>query len=111
MLVRNLFANLPIQSSIEQFDELAQGGKFRLSRIVSMGQSTPPGEWYDQSEDEWVVLLQGSAVLRFEEPSCQLELSPGDYVLILAHRRHRVETTDLDLPSVWLALHFSAEAV
>src|SRR3954447_24913655 len=102
MRVSNLFADLTMHASMEQCDELAHGGEFRLLRILSTGQATPPGEWYDQTEDEWVVLLQGSAVLRFEDPSCELELSPGDHLLIPAHRRHRIEKTDPDMPSVWL---------
>jgi cupin 2 domain-containing protein len=78
----------------------------RLERIVSDGHATPPGEWYDQERDEWVVLLQGGAGLRFEGEDRVLVMQPGDYVLIPAHRRHRVEWTEGAQKSIWLALHF-----
>ena len=81
-------------------------GNFRLERIVSNGQATPPGEWYDQDTHEWVALLSGGAGLRFEDEAEPRVLRPGDYLLIPAHRRHRVEWTDPGTPTVWLALHY-----
>jgi cupin 2 domain-containing protein len=81
-------------------------GRVRLERIVSTGHATPPGQWLDQDRTEWVTVLRGQASLRFEdEPEPRL-LSPGDYVLIPAHRRHRVEWTDPGEPTIWLALHY-----
>lgn len=103
----NLFAGLPPEIPEEIFETILAAGHFRLERIASAGQATPPGEWYDQDNHEWVALLAGSAALRFEdEPEPRL-LRPGDYLLIPAHRRHRVEWTDPDRPTVWLALHYS----
>ena len=78
----------------------------RLERIVSIGHATPAGHWHDQDRDEWVLLLRGSAGLRFEGDAAAVTLRPGDHVLIPAHRRHRVEWTDAAEPTVWLALHF-----
>ena len=95
-------------SDRERFEELLRGGPFRLERIISTGQATPPGQWYDQQQAEWVVLLSGAARLRFEDESSDRELQPGDYVLIAAHRRHRVQWTAPDQVTVWLALHFDA---
>ena len=101
----NLFEAMPAEISAEIFQVLLQTHNFRLERIVSRGQATPQGKWYDQDTHEWVVLLSGSACLRFEaEPD--LVLHPGDYLLIPAHRRHRVEWTDPTQPTVWLALHY-----
>ena len=77
----------------------------RLERIVSHGQATPPGEWFDRDRDDWVVLLRGGAGLLFEGESESQVLRPGDYLLIPAHARHRVEWTASDEPTVWLALH------
>ncbi len=89
----------------ELFETLLHAPHFKLERIVSTGQATPPGQWYDQERAEWVILLQGSAGLRIEgEEICTL--SPGDHVLIPAHVRHRVEWTDPARPTVWLGLHF-----
>ena len=93
----------------ERFDELLSGRSFRLERIVSTGQATPPDEWYDQNDDEWVVLLTGSATLRFTDPQETIDLEAGDWLLIPAHRRHRVEQTAIDRPTVWLALHASSD--
>ncbi|MFZ5448429.1 MAG: cupin domain-containing protein [Thermodesulfobacteriota bacterium] len=101
----NLFADLPPEIPAEIFQVLLKTNNFRLERIVSGGQATPPGEWYDQDTHEWVVLLTGSASLRFEDEPERL-LRPGDHLSIPAHRRHRVEWTDPTRPTVWLALHY-----
>lgn len=76
----------------------------RIERIVSSGQTTPPGEWYDQTADEWVALLAGSAALQFDDGT-RVEMAPGDWLLIPAHARHRVAATSVDPPCVWLAVH------
>jgi cupin 2 domain-containing protein len=83
---------------------LAAEGNWRLERIHSCQASSPPGFWYDQSEHEWVVLLQGSARLEFDGEEHQRELCRGDSLLIPAHQRHRVAATDPSPGSVWLAL-------
>ena len=92
----NLFAPIPPEITEEIFQVLLETGVFRLERIVSGGQATPPGEWYDQDTHEWVALLTGGAGLRFEDEAEPRVLGPGDYLLIPAHRRHRVEWTDPD---------------
>lgn len=102
----NLYRPLPPPADDEVFDDLASGGEFTLQRIVSTGQATAEGEWYDQTTDEWVVLLTGSARLRFETGDELLEMKPGNYVHIPAHCRHRVESTAAGEETVWLALHF-----
>jgi cupin 2 domain-containing protein len=103
----NLFAPVADAKGVEVLEQLLQGRQFRLERIVSTGQTTPPGQWYDQATHEWVVLLSGSARLRLEGDDDLLDLSPGDYVNIPARRRHRVEYTDPNKETVWLALHYS----
>jgi cupin 2 domain-containing protein len=77
----------------------------RIERIVSSGQASPPGFWYDQPDDEFVVLLSGGARLRFEDGDVTFDLKPGDWVEIPAHVRHRVESTQAESPTVWLAIH------
>lgn len=79
----------------------------RIERIVSTGQATPAGEWYDQPGDEWVALLTGRATIRFADGVLH-EMGPGDWLLIPARARHRVEATSEDPPCVWLAVHLSA---
>lgn len=83
---------------------------FKLERIVSAGHSTPEGEWYDQDRDEWVILLTGSAGLSFEGEDGIRAMKPGDYVLIPAHTRHRVEWTDRHEKTVWLVLHIDCKS-
>jgi cupin 2 domain-containing protein len=102
----NLFAALPTRAAEELVTVLASGPHVRIERIVSTGQASPPGFWYDQDWNEWVVLLSGAARLRFaDEPEARV-LEPGDFVDIAAHRRHRVEATDPAGPTVWLAVHY-----
>lgn len=102
--VGNLYGNLATPRGREVFDELLARPGVRIERIVSTGQASPPGEWHDQAGDEWVALLAGRATLLFEGGD-RLELSPGDWLLIPAHARHRVEATSSDPPCVWLAVH------
>ena len=99
----NLFAGLPRSTAEkEQFLELLSRPGLRIERIVSTGQSSPPDFWYDQPEDEWVVLLQGSAELGFAD-GARLALEPGDWVELPAGCPHRVEATAVG--TVWLAVH------
>jgi cupin 2 domain-containing protein len=102
----NLYAEIPRVLAAELVEPLVETNDLRLERIVSTGHTTPAGEWYDQQRDEWVLLAKGRARLRFETPDETLDLRAGDYVLIPAHRRHRVEETDPAEATVWLALHF-----
>jgi cupin 2 domain-containing protein len=108
--ILNLLAGLPAPLADERFEQLLSGGAFRLERIVSQGQASPPGFWYDQPQDEWVLLLQGSAGLSFAAEEQSIILRSGDCLLIPARQRHRVEWTDPQVPTVWLALHFAAGA-
>jgi len=101
----NLFAGVPPALAAERFDVLVERPGLRIERIVSTAHATPPGQWYDQDRDEWVVVLRGGAELRFEDQDAVVTLQPGDWVLIPAHRRHRVEWTDPREPTVWLAVH------
>ncbi len=103
----NLFADIRAANSpAEQFEELLSRSGFRVERIVSSGQASPPGFWYDQDVGEWVVLLSGTAELQFENEAESRALVPGDWVNIEAHRRHRVNWTDPSQPTVWLAIHY-----
>ena len=103
--MQNLFRDLAATGSTETFETLLDGDRFQLERIVSAGHVTPAGEWYDEAAEEWVVLLAGSARLRFEDEPEARTLRPGDWLLIAPRRRHRVEWTDPEQPTVWLALH------
>jgi cupin 2 domain-containing protein len=104
----NLFTDVEGRLATERVDVLVDGGTVRLERIISRGHATPPGEWYDQDRDEWVVVLRGSAGLRFEGETGEHVMRAGDHLVIPAHRRHRVEWTDSREPTVWLAVHYSS---
>jgi cupin 2 domain-containing protein len=107
MKAANLFAHIPSVIADEIFEPLLQTSSLKLERIVSAGRRTPRDQWFDQERDEWVVLLSGAAGLRFEGEAEALVLSPGDYLNIPAHRRHRVEWTEEK--TVWLALHYDGD--
>ena len=104
----NLLTGLPPRQAEEQVERLIDGPSMRIERIVSTGQASPPGFWYDQADDEFVVLLAGAARLRFEQGDLTLDLEPGDWVEIPAHARHRVESTQAEPPTMWLAVHRGA---
>lgn len=103
----NLFASLPARLAAEQTIELLATKDLRIERIVSTGQASPPGFWYDQDRAEWVLVVAGSAGLLFEGEAEPRVLRPGDYLRIPARRRHRVAWTDAERPTVWLAVHFA----
>ncbi len=102
----NILADLPDARAGEVIDTLLAAPGLRIERIVSLGQASPPGFWYDQAEAEWVLLLAGAARLRFDDEPEARTLHPGDRVEIAAHRRHRVEWTDPATPTVWLAVFY-----
>jgi len=104
----NLYADLAPDAAAERVDSLLARHGATIERIVSMGQASPPGFWYDDPRDEWVVLLAGAAALHFEGEADERRLGPGDYVYIPAHCRHRVASTDAREPTVWLAVYLPA---
>jgi cupin 2 domain-containing protein len=102
----NLLADLPPHSPQEAFSEILARRDLRIERIVSFGQASPEGFWYDQPHGEWVLVLASAARLRFEgEPSARI-LLPGDHVNIPPHCRHRLDWTDPAQSTVWLAVHY-----
>ena len=104
--ITNLLTPQVTPPNEELFEHLFRGQSCRVERIVSPGQATREGQWYDQEHAEWVILLSGSAVLRFEGETEGRTLIPGDAVNIPVHCRHRVDATAADRESVWLAIHY-----
>src|SRR5690606_31654930 len=102
----NVFAQLPQSLPQELVEVLVNHPQVRIERIVSTGQASPAGFCYDQNEHEWVILLQGEAKLRWNDEQPPTHLQPGDHVLLPAHRKHRVQWTTPDQPTVWLAVFF-----
>jgi cupin 2 domain-containing protein len=97
----NLFADLPSQLPDELFTTLHEAANVRIERIVSHGHASPERFWYDQDQHEWAIVLKGAAQLRFEDGI--VEMKPGDFLNIPAHKRHRVEWTTPNEPTIWLA--------
>ena len=104
----NLLFPLPDARFGEAVTALLARPGLRIERIVSQGQASPPGFWYDQEEGEWVLLLAGAARLRFADEAEPRLLAPGDWVDIAPHRRHRVDWTDPARATVWLAVFYRA---
>jgi cupin 2 domain-containing protein len=103
----NLRRNVPARPLPDEVVELLlEREGLRIERIVSTGQTTPEGQWYDQETDEWVLVVAGAARLRIEDENEDRELGEGDWILLPAHCRHRVTWTRAEPPTVWLAVHF-----
>jgi cupin 2 domain-containing protein len=102
----NLFFPLPDAHAAERVDMLLTLPGVRIERIVSQGQASPPGFWCDQEEGEWVLLLAGTATVRFADETDARLLGPGDWLEIAPHRRHRVDWTDPASVTIWLAVFY-----
>jgi len=98
----SIYADLPPPGDDESFSPLAVSGPVRIERIVSHAHASPPGFWYEQADDEWVMVVNGRAVIGFDGGR-RKTLAAGDWILLPAGCRHRVEETDS--PTVWLAVH------
>jgi len=106
MTKNNIFSDLPTSLDQEVFEDILKRENIRIERIISQGHSAPETGWFDQDENEWVIVLTGSASLLFEGED-EIELSAGDYLMIPAHQRHKVLKTDPEQPTIWLAIFFS----
>jgi len=105
----SLLQRLPTEAADEVFETLVRVGDVGFERIVSTGQATPPGEWYDQTQHEFVVVLTGAASVRLATEQTPRDLTPGDWLWIPARCWHRVEYTCSDPTTVWLAIFVPAE--
>ncbi len=101
----NIFSDIPSQLPEELFECILKRDNIHIERIVSRGHVTSEGYWYDQDFDEWVILLQGQAVIVYEQDQMRIALKAGDYLLIPANVKHRVEWTMPEVDTVWLAIH------
>jgi cupin 2 domain-containing protein len=102
----NLLADLPPELPSELVSTMLAAARVRIEQIVSHGHVSPRDFWYDQDQHEWVVVLKGAARLQFEDEEQPVEMKPGDYLNIPAHRRHRVEWTAPNELTIWLAVHY-----
>lgn len=107
MQAGKLLDALPQALDSEQFTDILNTPGIRIERIVSNGHTSPEQGWYDQDEHEWVMVVQGAAVITFEQGG-DVRLETGDYINIPAHCRHKVSWTDPEQITVWLAVFYSA---
>ena len=104
-MTTNLLSDLPADLPEELVEVVLESNSVRVERIVSHGHFSPSDFWYDQNENEWVLLIQGAARLKFEDE--MVEMKPGDFINIPAHRKHRVDWTAPDEITIWLAMFYS----
>lgn len=102
---KNIYDSQPRSTEVEFFEDLISESGFRLERIISEGHASPENFWYDQNENEFVLLLQGSAEISFEDGQT-IRMSDGDYIIIPKHTKHRVEKTAPSKKTFWLTLFF-----
>ena len=106
MNASNLLDNLPADLPEELLTTILQADGLRVERIVSHGHVSPLGFWYDQDDNEWVVVIEGSAAIEFDGQPEPVELRRGSFLTIPAHARHRVAWTDPTKNTIWLAIHY-----
>ena len=107
-MANSLFADIPSRLADELTEILVENQCVRIERIVSEGHKSDPGFWYDQEEHEWVLLLQGSATIEYDNGEI-IKMVAGDYCLIAAHRKHRVVSTSSSEKTIWLAVFYKKE--
>jgi len=103
----NIFDEIKERATDEQVGTLLESAGVRIERIVSHGHASPSGFWYDQEQNEWVMVLKGSARIFFEAEQQPVEMKAGDFLDIPAHKKHRIEWTTPDEPTIWLAVHYA----
>lgn len=101
----NMFEAIPDSLDEELFDQLVRSEHVRIERIVSTGQKSPASGWYDQKDNEWVMVVKGAARLYFDDQT-SVHLREGDFINIPAHRKHSVDWTDPHRETIWLAVHY-----
>lgn len=105
-MMKNIFSDIPDNLPDELIELIAENHDVTIERIVSRGHISPNDFWYDQDKNEFVFLVCGEARLRFEDKEESVQMEKGDYIIIPAHKRHRVEWTSPDEDTVWLAIHY-----
>lgn len=102
--VKNIFDELPQHFPKELVQILVRAADVRIERIISHGHASPADFWYDQPQHEWVIVLKGAARLQFEDGMTEIKV--GDFINIPAFKKHRVDWTTPDEPTVWLGVRY-----
>ena len=99
----NFFSKIPeLQPGMEEIENILRHGNVRIERITGSGAVSPDGFWFDQDENEWVMLLQGDAVIEFTDGT-KTQMTAGSYISLPAHEKHRLVYTSSDPACIWLA--------
>ncbi len=106
MKINSIYSSIPDNISEELIEELVTSKSVRIERIVSEGHASPKNFWYDQPENEWVLVLEGSADILLEGESGPVILQKGDYLNIPAHKKHRIKWTEKNRKTIWLAIFY-----
>ena len=106
MKIKNIFRDIPSNIQEEITEKIISSGKIRIERIISRGHASPGDFWYDQEENEWVIVIKGKAKLEFSGENEIVELNKGDYINIPSHKKHRVKWTDPESETIWLAVFY-----
>ena len=104
--MKSLFEDIPTELPDELFETICTKESVKIERIVSKGHASPDGFWYDQEQNEFVLVIQGSAGLKIEGKDDIVSLKAGDFLDIGSHVKHRVEWTDSSCEAIWLAVHY-----
>ena len=99
MRPQNIYANAAPPVAAERFETLLQHKNLLIERICSSADIAP--NRYVQPQDEWVLLLEGSADI--EVAGATQSLRPGDYLFLPANTPHSVKKTSAG--ALWLAVH------
>ena len=100
----NIFDKIIVDTEEENFFEIFKNETIKIEKIVSNGQISPENFWYEQEKSEFILLLEGFAILEFENR--EVELKKGDCINIKAKQKHRVKFTSLDEPTIWFAVFY-----
>lgn len=103
MSIGNILGNIPTDLSEEVFTNIEQSNSLKIERIVSKGHTS--SDWYDQDQNEWVMVVQGSATIEYDD-GAKFDMEAGSYLNIPAHQRHKVTRTDASIETIWLAIHY-----
>jgi cupin 2 domain-containing protein len=101
---QNLLTNIPTSIPDEIFETIISTPNIKIERIISKGHKSEPDFWYDQDQSEWILILKGEARLQFEDKF--IHLTPGDYLSIAPHQKHRTNWTNPEEETIWLAVFY-----
>lgn len=103
-MTNNIYQNIPDYAKTEIFEDILKSENIRIERIISYGPESNDSEWYEQNENEWVILIEGKAKLIFEDS--ELILEKGDHINIPAMKRHKVEIIEKENKCIWIAVFY-----